>query len=245
MKYLNQTTGIYTVVYLMLSLPLIVHADIFLTSENLNSALKQMQRSQIQMQNQQDYETELYTLGKTADDLAILLSDEVKAHGAENKMLIELALERTKRLQVNISWYGRHSKFFYDGKALYDYLRLYPDGEFKMDSQFRTITREFFLSVPQGEQALQNAIAKKTSFITDFPEHKDISEIEFYLAIDYRDLWRHYRQNQDTDLASSTEKVTRQQLQHIIEKYQDKEEAEIARRLLDRFIAEASVEGTR
>ncbi len=245
MNKITYDSGIQILIYLVLILPHIANADIFLTSENLNTALKQIQRSQLQIQNQDDPESALYSLGKTADDLAILLSDEVEAHGAENEKLIELALDRTQRLQVNISWFGRHSKFFYDGKALYEYLDLYPDGEYKMDSQFRTITQEFFLSVPQGEEGLLNAITKKETFIKDFPNHNDISEIEFYLAIDYRDLWRHYHGSSDNQQSSQAADATRKQLEHIIEKYRDRDEGEIARRLLERFLVEAATDTSR
>jgi hypothetical protein len=219
-----------------------VAADVFLTSENLNSSLKQMQRSAQQMLNNEDYETSLYILGKTADDLARLLTDEVEAHRNENEKLIELALDRSERLQVNIFWEGRVSKFFYDGKALYLYLDEYPEGQYKMDVLFRIITQEFFLSMPDGEQDLLEAIGKKESFIKDYPEHTNISEIEFYLAIDYRDLWRFYRDAQDSDKAGNTARTTTQQLEHIIDKYSDKDEGEIARRLLDRFMSEVSVD---
>ena len=122
-----------------------VKADVFLTSENLNSALKQMQRSQLQIQKNEEHEFALYTLGKTADDLAKLLSDEVEAHANENEKLIELALDRTKGIQINIFWEGQKSRFFYDGNALNAYLEQYPDGDHRMDTLYREITRDFFL----------------------------------------------------------------------------------------------------
>ena len=216
-------------------------ADVFLTSENLNTALKQIQRSQVQIQNQQDYETALYTLGKSADDLAKLLTDEVEAHGAENEKLIELALDRTKNIQVNISWEGRNSRFFYDGHALSEYLEKYPDGQYRMDTLYRTITRDFFLVLPEGENELLATIEKKKSFIHQYSDFEKLSEIELYLAIDYRDLWRLQKNNQDVNLISQTAMTARTQLQRIIDEYNQEDEGEIARRLLERFIVEADL----
>jgi len=218
-----------------------VNADVFLTSENLNSALKQMQRSQLQIQKNEEHEFALYTLGKTADDLAKLLSDEVEAHANENEKLIELALERSKGIQINIFWEGRNSRFFYDGKVLNEYLERYPEGQYRMDSLYRTITRDFFLLVPEGENELKVIIEKKESFKNKYPDFENLSEIEFYLAIDYRDLWRHYRDIKALDLADQMAITTRQQFQLIFEKYRDKDEGEIARRLLERFIVEAGL----
>jgi hypothetical protein len=222
----------------------IVNADVFLTSENLNSALKQMQRSQLQIQKNEDYELALYTLGKTADDLAKLLTDEVEAHANENEKLIELALDRTKGIQINIFWEGQKSRFFYDGKILNEYLEQYPEGQYRMDSLYRTITRDFFLLVPDGENELKETIERKESFKNKYPDFANLSEIEFYLAIDYRDLWRHYRDIKALNLADQMAITTSQQLQLINEKYRDKDEGEIARRLLERFLVEAEVEIT-
>lgn len=216
-------------------------ADVFLTSENLNISLKQIQRSQVQMQNQQDYETALYTLGKSADDLANLLTDEVEAHGPENEKLIELALDRTKNIEVNIFWEGQKSRFFYDGNALNAYLERYPDGQYRVDTLYRAITREFFLSVPNGEKELLATIDKIKSFIQLYPNFEKLSEIELYLAIDYRDLWRLHQNDQDVNLTSQIAMNTKKQLQRIVDLYKEKDEGEIARRLLERFIVEAGL----
>jgi len=220
----------------------IVNADVFLTSENLNNALKQMQRSQLQIQKNEEYELALYTLGKTADDLAKLLTDEVEAHANENEKLIELALERSKDIRINIFWEGQKSRFFYDGNALNAYLKQYPDGDHRMDTLYRVITRDFFLSVPNGEKELLATIDTINSFIHLYPNFEKLSEIELYLAINYRDLFRLHHNNQDVNLTSQIAMSTRKQLQRIVDEYKEKDEGEIARRLLERFIVEAGLE---
>ena len=219
-----------------------LYADVFLTSENLNSSLKQMQRSQLQIQQQSEHEDALYLLGKTADDLANLLTDEVKAHGAENEKLIELALDRTEQIQIDISWVGENQGFYYDGRALYEYRELYPDGKYISDVTYRIIKREFYLAAAQGEDELLESIKTKRKFIETNPDFDMLHEIEFYLAIDYRDLWRHYRDNQSLQLAKTAADNARQQFQLIIDKYKGNDESEIASRLLERFIAESATQ---
>ena len=217
-----------------------VHADIFLTAENLNTSLKQLQRYQTQLQVTTDNARAdpLYQLGIVADELAKLLTDEVIAHGPENEKLIELALQRTAEIDVNIDWVSENEGFYYDGEAFRLYLQEFSEGDYAANSQFRIIRRDFYLTVAEGEDALQEAIKIKQTFITKYPEFQYISEVELFLAIDYRDLWRYYREISDTESASLAAEHVQQQYQHISVTYQDKEASDIARRLLARFQAE-------
>ena len=231
---------IQVVLFFLLYTHSFVHADIFLTAENLNTSLKQLQRYQLQLQETMDYAgaDPLYQLGIVAEDLAKLLTDEVIAHGPENEKLIELALQRTGEIAIKIDWVSENEAFYYDGEAFRLYLQEFPDGEYAADSQFRIIKRDFYLAVTEGEDTLQEAIKTKQTFINRYPEFQFISEVELFLAIDYRDLWRHYREISDTESASLTAENVQEQYQHISVAYQDKEAGDIARRLLARFQAE-------
>ena len=219
-------------------------SDIFLTSENLNSALKKMQRLQLKIQDNKsvDKDQTFYLLGVEADTLAKLLTDEVSAHGAENESLINLALDRAGDINVMIKWFGRNKRFFYNADAFKQYLDISPNGENAAESNFRVIEWEFYLSETTGLDSLLKASQKKQDFLQRFPDFGNKSEVGLYLAIDYRDLWRHYRKSGDNDTANQYQEITRQQISNIAEKYQDTETGDIAGRLLERFQRELEQE---
>ena len=212
-------------------------ADIFLTAENLNDSLKSMQRLQRQLQNEaeQNQHEIIYQLGVEADSLAKLLTDEVAAHGPQNEGLISLALERTEKMGIDISWYGENQSFYYDGEAFEQYLNRNPQGQHVAGSLFHQMKRDFYL---MGVGSLDDLIAgsdAKKQFIDRYPDFEEIHEVELFLAIDLRDLWRHYRKSDNSEAAMETEQRVREQFQRIMDRYQDREAADIARRLLARF----------
>ena len=220
-------------------------ADIFLTSENLNASLKDMQRLQRQFLNVVGEERNniLYQLGIEADTLAKLLTDEVAAHGPQNEGLISLALERTEKIAIDISWYGQHQSFYYDGSAFEQYLRASPEGQHAPDSLYRQIKRNFYLIADGSTQDLISSSNAKKQFIGRYPDFAEIHELELFLAIDLRDLWRHYRASSDNAAARDMEYQVREQYERIIDRYQDREAADIARRLLARFEEELRQRG--
>ena len=144
----SSTSSTILMIVLLLSSSMAA-ADIFLTAENLNSSLKDMQRLQRQLHNEagQDHSEIIYQLGVEADSLAKLLTDEVAAHGPQNEGLISLALERTEKIGINISWYGQNQSFYYDGSAFEQYLQASPEGQHVADSLYRQIKRNFYLIV--------------------------------------------------------------------------------------------------
>jgi hypothetical protein len=217
-------------------------ADVFLTAENLNSSLKQMQRMQLQLQDEAvaDKSNSLYQLGVTADELAKLLTDEVTAHGAENEKLIELALQRTEAMSVAISWHGRHESFFYDGDAFQRYQSEFPEGDDIADVQFRLMKREFYLASATGGESLLESSRNKKAFLDRFPGYENNEQVELFLAIDYRDLYRLYAESGDSTSSREMQEKTVQQFQHIIKEYPDVEAGQIASRLLERFQSEVS-----
>jgi TolA-binding protein len=210
-------------------------ADILLTSENLNTSLKQMQRLQQSENNNSANSDEQYQLGVEASALAKLLTAEVIGHGAEQESLITLALQRCAELNVNIRWFGRLKRFFYDGDGYKEYLDSFPNGEHIADATFQLLELGYYLSETTGPESLAASILKMEDFLGRYPDFEQISEVELYLAINYRDLWRQYRDNEDSETVNKQMEKTRLQFEYIIEKYEGKDKGDIAKRLLDRF----------
>ena len=223
-----------------------VIADVFLTAENLNSSLKDMLRIQRQLQDEEGDERDnlIYRLGVAADSLAKLLTDEVAAHGPQNEGLISLALDRTEKMGIDISWYGENQSFYYDGEAFERYLNGSPQGQYVADSLFRQMKRNFYLMGGGSPQELIRSSDEKQQFLERYPDFEEIHELELFLAIDLRDLWRHYHESGDDEAALRLEQRVRQQFEHIISSYQDREAADLARRLLARFEEELSPPAT-
>ncbi|MGK0297047.1 MAG: hypothetical protein ACI9XC_000648 [Gammaproteobacteria bacterium] len=215
-------------------------ADILLTSENLNTSLKQMQRLQLQLQENgnQTNTDEYYQLGATASALAKLLTAEVIGHGAEQESLINLALQRSAEMDVKIRWFGRLKRFFYNGDAYEQYLENSTNGEHVADSTFQLLEMDYYLSEATGTDSLAASILKMEIFLERYPDFEQISEVELYLAINYRDLWRQYRDNEKIETVNKQVEKTQQQFEYIIGKYQGKDKGDIAKRLLDRFLAD-------
>ncbi|MGY8813874.1 MAG: tetratricopeptide repeat protein [Gammaproteobacteria bacterium] len=232
--------NIYSKIPWLLAIFLIIgnsQADILLTSENLNTSLKQMQRLQLQLKENgiQSSTDEYYQLGVTASALANLLTAEVIGHGAEQESLINLALQRSADIDVKIRWFGRLKRFFYNGDAYNQYLKNFPNGEHVAESTFQILELDYYLSEATGADSLAKSILKMEEFLDRYPEFEKISEVELYLAINYRDLWRQYRDSEDIESVNKQVEKTRTQFEYIIEKYQGKDKSDIATRLLDRF----------
>ena len=120
-------------------------ADVLLTSENLNAALKNLERLQIKRQEgtPEARAAATFDLGVEADVLSTLLSDEVAAHGMQERLLLELALRRTREIGVGIAWMIAKDRFFYDGEAFRLYLRMAPRGPRAAESAFWLLCRRF------------------------------------------------------------------------------------------------------
>jgi hypothetical protein len=216
-----------------------IQADVFLTAENLNSSLKQMRRLELKIDaDSMGNADDLYELGVEAEVLAKLLTDEVTAHGPQNEGLITLALERTGSMGIIIEWFGRNESFYYDGAVFHAYLAQEPNGIHNADSRFRLMQRSFFLGGNVTVSGLLEAVAAKRAFITSYPDFHKLHEVELYLAIDLRDLWRLYIESGDTALAADYREKTRDQFIHTRDTYDQLEAGSIASRLLERFEGE-------
>lgn len=215
----------------------VAHADVFLTSENLNDALKAMGRlrQQIAKATPAERAEATFLLGLEADSLATLMSDEVIAHGNQEQLLLDLALERTKELSVAIAYNREKRKFFYDGAAFRDYLTMAPGGPQAARATFKVIEGEFYQSVGTDTPAILEAAEKKTAFLARYPKFELNAEVELMLAIDYRDLFRLYDDAGDTAKRNQYRDLVRRQYRTVTRKYPRTEQADAAAKLLARF----------
>src|SRR5207247_543016 len=115
-----------------------VGADVIMSAAGLNATLKTMERLTRQMASDPTPARvqALFQLGFEADGLAALMNQEVESHGMQERALLDLALARTKELGIAIAYNRDKKKFFYDGGAFAEYLKLAPRGPRAADAEF-------------------------------------------------------------------------------------------------------------
>jgi hypothetical protein len=214
-----------------------VWADVIMTAAGLNATLKTLERLTRQASSGADVQRAdaAFQLGVEADALATLMNDEVTSHGMEQRELIDLALSRTRTLGVAIAYNRDKKKFFYDGQAFQQYLTAAPRGPHAADAEFALIGYQFYQSDGTDLQQLLAGAETKKRFLARYPRFKANAELSLYLAVDYRDLHRHYRDAHDAAAAERYRLRTRAEYQRIAREYAGSEQATAARQLLRRF----------
>ncbi len=223
-------------VFLMI-LALDARADIIMSSAGLNTTLKTLERLKQQAAGGPDAQSTqaLFQIGVEADGLASLINDEIASHGMQERELIDLALSRTGESGILISYNREKKKFFYDGAAFRQYLQAAPAGPHAADAEFVLLSYQFYQSTGTDMQALAAGAEAKQHFRARYPKFKGNAELGLYLAIDYRDLYRHYRDAHDAANAERYRLLTRAEYQRITRQYSGTEQASSARQLLRRF----------
>jgi hypothetical protein len=212
-------------------------ADVIMTATGLNATLKTMERLTLQAGNGADAERAdaTFQLAVQADALASLMSNEVASHGMGQRELLDLALARTKELGVVIAYDRDKKKFFYDGAAFQRYLDAAPHGAHAANAEFTLLAYQFYKSTGTDVQALAAAVEAKKRFLARYPRFEANAELSLYLAVDYSDLYRHYRDAHDVPAAERFRRLTRAEYQRIARDYPGTEQADSARQLLRRF----------
>ena len=215
-------------------------SEVILTSENLNSALKQIQLLQQGLENADNTQKaeNHYQIGLLAKELASVLSEEVALYDSQQGGLIQLGLDRSRELGVNIDWFAEKKRFFYDGKDFVDCLQLAPEGSNAGECAYLVLDTEFIHAVIDDAVALNQSAQKKIDYLKQYPEHAHAAEVGILLAIDYRDLWRLYRAGSDTSNETKYRDLTRKQFLWVTENHAKAKQAKIADGLLKRFETE-------
>lgn len=215
-------------------------ADIILSSEALHNALKRIERlrREVAAGAPATRAQALFQLATEADALAALINREVAAHGSQEQRLIDLAVARTAELDAAIAYHPEKKKFFYDNAAFRDYLRLEPAGPKAPDAEFKILEGEFFQSNQRDAPAVRASAARKAAFLRRYPRFTRTAEMSLMLAIDYRDLFRHYDEAGDARQRDRYLALARRQLRATATIYRDATEARIAAEILRRFDGE-------
>lgn len=222
---------------LALGLSTTLSADVILSAANLNDALKKMERIRQSLPGAAGTgAAELrLQLAVEADALTTLINDEVAEHGSQEKALIDLGLRRTRELGVSITYDAPKKKFFYDGAGFREYLEAQPKGPHAAGAHFKLIELDFFRGTGSDTAALEAAAARKQQFVRQHASYPNTPEVHLMLAVDYRDLHRLHKSAGRTAETTRYRDLTRQQLRLLMRAFPDAEQAEIARRMLQRF----------
>lgn len=230
----------FSVAILLLHLGLGLFADVLMSPAEVNETLKKLTRlkQQIEAGSQEERGEALFELASESDALAKLINEEIASHGMQEKQLIDLTLERTRQLGISISYHSNKRKFLYDGRAFELYVQGYKKGAHAARAGFKLLERDFFRSTGTEIGELLAGIQAIRKFLFEYPKFERNSEVSLFLALDYRDLYRLYRDKKDRRNQTKYEKLTQQQFQEVTRSYPKSEEAGIARQLLDNFRAE-------
>jgi hypothetical protein len=211
-----------------------VCADVIMSAAGLNTTLRTMERltRQIGSDPTAGRAAELFQLGAEADGLAALMNQEVESHGMQERELLDLALARTRELGIAIAYNREKKKFFYDGAAFSEYLKVAPRGPHAADAEFQLLSYQFYQSAASDAAALTAAAAAKERFLARYPAFRGIAELRLYLAVDYRDLSREYRSAGDPINARKYQRLARIECQRIVRLYPRTDQADAARQLL-------------
>jgi len=215
-------------------------ADVILSAEGLSTALKKMERLQQQIAEgpAKERDAALFQLGIEGHTLATLLNDEVAAHGSQEKGLIDLGLKRARETGVEIAYNKEKQQFFYDGAAFERYLSEFPRGERAPEAAFWLLENEFYQSSPQAPEALVAASENKKAFLRRYPRFAAAADVNVFLAIDYRDLYRYHRSKGDAAQRDRFRELARAQFKSVVKRFPGTEPAKIADEILRRFEAE-------
>jgi outer membrane protein assembly factor BamD (BamD/ComL family) len=137
-----------------------------------------------------------------------------------------------RELGIAIAYSRGKKKFFYDGAAFAEYLKLAPRGPHAADAEFQLLSNSFYQSLATDVAALTAAADATGRFLARYPSFRGIAEVRLYLAVDHRDLSRAYRSSGDAVNARKYERLARSECQRIVQRYPRTDQAEAARQLL-------------
>jgi hypothetical protein len=215
------------VLILLAAMANIAHADVIMSAAGLNTTLKTMERL-----TREGGADNVFRLAVEADALATLMNQEVESHGMQERALLDLALSRTKELGVSIAYNREKKKFFYDGAAFAEYLKEAPRGTHAAAAEFALLSYQFYQSSGTEVAATIAAAKAKKTFLARYPSFAESAELRLYLAVDYRDLSRKYREANDAANVEKYRLLARAECQRIVRLYPRSEQAGAARQML-------------
>ena len=212
-------------------------ADVIMSAAGLNASLKTMERLKRQVDAGAERAEALFQLGAEADGLASLMNLEVESHGMQERELLDLALDRTRELEIAVTYDRDKKKFVYDGAAFAAYLKEAPRGAHAAAAEFKLLSYRFYQSSATDIAMLTAAADEKKEFIARYPKFAAVAEIRLYLAVDYRDLHRRSLERHDGAGAEKWRRLARAECLRIERQFPHTEQADAARQLLRTLMA--------
>jgi hypothetical protein len=170
----------------------------------------------------------VYLLGEKVRQLVEFMNLDLLGHG--QSLYADLLVKRLADYGVRIAFVERRRLYVSDLSPFDEYLRRAPRGPRAADARFRVIAETFHRStssrpsdVAEGDlEGLRKAIAQAESFLKEHPEHKQVKDVRFFLAMDY---YRLARNSPDPATVSKYETLARLALQRIVQDYPGSAEA--------------------
>lgn len=206
----------------------------------VNQSLKSIQQSQTTLRSNvsaSEKEEALFKIGVEAYALMKLINSDISEHGRENQGLIDLAINRSKTMGVNIQLAAGKDYYMYDFEAFTSYLKLAPRGNYAAEARFALIEKSFYDEHrdQRTPQLLLKQIEQKKQLLQEFPNLSRRADLQMFLILDYLELYTEYLERRD--LAKSTQYRDRalELCRQVMKNHPDSDAANFARDLLIKF----------
>lgn len=178
---------------LVVCVPLSAEADYILGPPEVNKTLKALALFQRERNEAKDATARAEVLAKLAKEvnyLASLINLEIRSHGFEQKSLIDLAVSRCEELNVIITYDSRKERYVYDQSAYAEYIRIHPSGPDAQEARYKVFERTFYAQKSTDRSGITLLIRNIDEFLSLYPEDTRRSELELFLVVLHRDLFR-------------------------------------------------------
>ena len=206
----------------------------------VNQSLKSIQQAQTTFRSNvsaSEKEEALFKIGVQAYELMKLINYDISEHGRENQGLIDVAINRSKTMGVNIQLAAGKDYYMYDFEAFTSYLKLAPRGSYAPDARFALIEKSFY-DEHRGQktpQLLLKEIEEKKQLLQEFPNLSRRADLQMFLILDYLQLHTDYLEKKDLAKSTQYKDLALELCRQVMKNYPDTGAADFARDLLLKF----------
>ena len=203
----------------------------------VNQSLKSIQQAQTTLRSNVsagEKEEALFKIGVEAYELMKLINYDISEHGRENQGLIDVAINRSKTMGVNIQLAAGKDYYMYDFEAFTSYLKLAPRGSYVPDARFALIEKSFY-DEHRGQrtpQLLLKQIEEKKQLLQEFPNLSRRADLQMFVILDYLQLHTDYLEKKDLAKSTQYRDLALELCRQVMKNYPDTGAADFARDLL-------------
>ena len=182
----------------------------------------------------QQKEKAVLEIGFQGHTLMKLINAEIQEHGNGQQGLIDLAIRRSRQMDVEIAFSEKKKVYLYDFLEFEEYLRLAPQGEYAAEAKFALLERSFYEHTG-GEKdpaRMEEQLNQKKKFLADYPDFNRRADLELLLTLDYYELYVIHLQREETEKAQQYRQELLKKCRYIVETFPDTAAAEVSRNLL-------------